>query len=133
MFYAYHNYYLSLGLFVGKDQTLINSLFLLFPERIITVWYRDLLAPAHSGVNSLPDEGFLGACGGEWWYYQFWLSGGVERDEMSETWIKRPSQNTWKWWRSRQKCRLTGVLALQDLLQRQFGKSWKPPTKNLLV
>ncbi|KAF6761029.1 hypothetical protein DFP72DRAFT_30509 [Ephemerocybe angulata] len=32
-FYAYHDHYLSMGYFVGKDQTFINSILLLFPER----------------------------------------------------------------------------------------------------
>ncbi|KDR80102.1 hypothetical protein GALMADRAFT_48997, partial [Galerina marginata CBS 339.88] len=100
-FYAYHDYYLSLGLFVGKDQNIINALVLLFPNRIITVWYRDPLAPARAGLIPLFDEGYLGACGKEWWYYQFWLSGIPEREEMRKTWMDESSWSRWEWWKDR--------------------------------
>ncbi|KAF8960334.1 hypothetical protein BDZ97DRAFT_1905930 [Flammula alnicola] len=134
-FYAYHDYYLSLGLFVGKDQTLINALFLLFPERLITVWYHDPNSPAHAGLIPYFDAGYLGACGAEWFYYQFWLSGRSTRDAMRESWISvLPSRwVNWEWWKNRQTCRLTGVLALKDVLQGQFGKKWKPPVRTIVV
>ncbi|PPQ80561.1 hypothetical protein CVT25_001595 [Psilocybe cyanescens] len=132
-YYAYHNHYLSLGLFVGKDQTLINALFLLFPSRIITVWYRDPLAPAHAGVIPYFDEGFLGACGSDWWYYQFWLADRAVRDQMREMWAGWSKWAKWDWYRERQKCRLTGVQGMQDLLQRQFGSKWVPPGRAVII
>ncbi|KAJ7459706.1 hypothetical protein FB451DRAFT_958551, partial [Mycena latifolia] len=49
MFYAYHDYYLAVGMFVGKDQTLINAL-LLFPSRLIGMWLDDPLARAHADL-----------------------------------------------------------------------------------
>ncbi|KAJ7288574.1 hypothetical protein C8J57DRAFT_1280764 [Mycena rebaudengoi] len=105
-FYTYHDYYLGLGMFVGKDQTLINALFLLFPSRIIT--------------------GALGTCGEEWFYYQFWLATSSARELMQNIWESRAR---WRWggWRQRHKCALTRVLSVKDLLQRQFGPNWQPP------
>lgn len=132
-FYAYHDHYLSLGLFVGKDQTLINAIFLLFPERIITVWYGDPNAPARSGLIPHFDEGYLGACGSEWFYYQFWLSGRSTREKMRELWLSKSSWANWEWWKERQKCRLTSVAALEDLFQRQFGRNWTPPSRTVVV
>lgn len=60
MYLKYHDYWLfKRGAFVGKDKTMFNSLSLLFPERIITVWPSDPHAP-----NLLEDEeNPLGACG----------------------------------------------------------------------
>src|ERR1700722_18913986 len=37
IYFNYHDRYLSREVFVGKDQTLINALFLLNPRRIISV------------------------------------------------------------------------------------------------
>ncbi|KAJ3516759.1 hypothetical protein NLJ89_g918 [Agrocybe chaxingu] len=130
-YYAYHDYYLSLGLFVGKDQTLINALMLLFPERFITIWYSDPLAPAHSGIIRHFDQGHLGACGMEWFYYQFWLADSQTRNAMRELWVSWTKWANWEWWRERQECRLTGVLALKELLARQFGMTWTPPARAL--
>ena len=67
----YLDHYLSSEFFVGKDQTLINALVLLFPERFITVWYNDPDTPAHLAKG---DGTFLGQCSNEWFYCQFWLS-----------------------------------------------------------
>ena len=60
MYLKYHDYWLfKRGAFVGQDRTMFNSLSLLFPERIITVWPGDQYAP-----NSLEDEvNPLGVCG----------------------------------------------------------------------
>ncbi|KAJ6620792.1 hypothetical protein B0H10DRAFT_1875677 [Mycena sp. CBHHK59/15] len=125
-FYAYHDHYLKLGIFVGKDQTVINALFLLFPSRIIAVWLDDPEAPAHTGMLPAVDEGALGQCGAEWFYYQFWLAPPAEREAMRQLW-ERNARWSWNWWRQRQKCRVTRVSALKALLERQFGNGWAPP------
>ncbi|KIM46863.1 hypothetical protein M413DRAFT_440436 [Hebeloma cylindrosporum] len=132
-YYAYHDYYLSLGHFVGKDQTLINALFLLFPERVITIWHRDPEAPSHAGIRPFFDSGYLGACGAEWYYYQFWLSGRNVREELRDIWLNRTSWANWHWWRERQKCRLTRVLGMKELLRRRFERSWVPPHRTVLA
>ena len=60
MYLKYHDYWLfKRGAFVGQDRTMFNSLSLLFPGRIITVWPSDPYAP-----GSLKDEvNPLGVCG----------------------------------------------------------------------
>lgn len=118
---------MRLGLFVGKDQTVINALFVLFPSRIISVWLDDPEAPEHQTLPSL-DDGALGNCGLEWFYYQFWLAQPAERDAMRRVW---QAKWTWDWWRSRQVCRLTRVSAMKDLLLRTFGKDWTPPAHTI--
>ncbi|KAJ7505463.1 hypothetical protein B0H11DRAFT_2170298 [Mycena galericulata] len=129
-YYAYHDYYLKLGLFVGKDQTVINALFLLFPSRVISVWLDDPEAPEHL----LPpiDEGALGNCGSEWFYYQFWLAPPSERQAMRKMWAAN-ARWSWNWWRQRQECRLTRLSAMNDLLQRLFGSGWVPPLHTIDV
>ncbi|KIK05858.1 hypothetical protein K443DRAFT_328132 [Laccaria amethystina LaAM-08-1] len=126
-YYAYHNYYLTLGLFVGKDQTLINALFLLFPDRFITVWMYDPIAPAHAGLVPVFDQGYLGSCGSEWYYYQFWLADERTRVEMRELWLGSSRWKEWTWWRERQRCRVTRVLGMKGALERRFGFGWTPP------
>ncbi|KAJ7707135.1 hypothetical protein B0H16DRAFT_1266329, partial [Mycena metata] len=95
-FYAYHDHHLKLGIFIGKDQTLINALFLLFPSRIITVWLGDPQAPEYIETLRLTDKGALGNCGPEWFYYQFWLAQLSEQRAMHRIWQARWS---WCWWR----------------------------------
>lgn len=119
-------------MFVGKDQTLINALFLLHPSRIITVWLDDPQAPAHQGLVPLFDTGSLGSCGQEWFYYQFWLAAASDRDAMRVVWDYNARWN-WDWWRTRQSCRVTRVLAMKDVLARRFGDGWNPPRKSLSV
>ncbi|KAF7365368.1 hypothetical protein MVEN_00409000 [Mycena venus] len=125
-FYAYHDYYLNLGLFVGKDQTLINAIFLLFPSRVIAVWLDDPESPAHKGMLPVVDEGALGNCGAEWFYYQFWLATPSERVAMRNIWESN-ARWSWIWWRVRQQCRVTRVSSMKDLLKRRFGRDWEPP------
>ncbi|KAJ6620760.1 hypothetical protein B0H10DRAFT_1049848 [Mycena sp. CBHHK59/15] len=131
-YYAYHDYYLGLGIFVGKDQTLINALFLLFPSRVITVWLDDPDAPAHKEILPLTNEGALGNCHEEWFYYQFWLATSSARESMQKIW---ESSAWWKWggWRQRHECRLTRVLSVQDLLRRQLGNDWQAPKSTIRV
>ena len=103
-FYAYHDYYVSRRLFVGKDQTVFNSVLVLFNERIIAVWAFDPKAPAANtelGYQSLKfflrrrrssGNHPLGSCGLEWHYYQFWLSDRQTRDEMRKIWIDQEKE-----------------------------------------
>ena len=60
VYLKYHDYWLfRRDAFVGQDRTMFNSLSLLFPGRIITVWPRDPHAPA-----ALKDEeNPMGICG----------------------------------------------------------------------
>jgi hypothetical protein len=136
-FYAYHDYYISKHLFVGKDQTLFNALLVLFNERIITVWTRDPRAPAAKAGFDFRSLKFisLGSCGPEWYYYQFWLSDRQTRDEMGKIWLAndRKPENA-RWWKKLEpECRCTRVLALTGLLKRTFGKEWKVSVPTLVA
>ncbi|TFK45115.1 hypothetical protein BDQ12DRAFT_674141 [Crucibulum laeve] len=133
IYYEYHNHYLSRGIFVGKDQTLINALFLLFPDRIFTVWMSDPDAQAHKGLVPHFDESYLGACGPVWYYYQFWLADRETRREMRLLWLDRSSWAAWGWWKSRQPCRLTQALGMREVLVKRFGKGWQPPARSVLI
>ncbi|KAJ7644312.1 hypothetical protein FB45DRAFT_293180 [Roridomyces roridus] len=134
-YYAYHDHYLRQGLFVGKDQNLIHSLMMLFPSRFIGVWLDDPEAPAHKALVPLqvnnPTEGFLGTCGENWFYYQFWFASATARESMNRIW---ESAARWSWggWRQRHECRSTRVVWIKDLLQRQFGQDWRPPVSSIV-
>ena len=150
-FYAYHDYYVSKRLFVGKDQTVFNAVLVLFNERIITVWVFDKEAPAANtelGYQSLKKfqrrSSPLGSCGLEWHYYQFWLSDRQTRDEMRKIWIDQEREpeagadadgvkggEAMKWWKMKLQCRFTRVLALNALLKRSFGEEWRTPVRTL--
>jgi hypothetical protein len=140
-FYAYHDYYVSKRLFVGKDQTVFNAVLVLFNERIISVWVFDTKAPAADtglGFQSLKffqrRSNPLGSCGLEWHYYQFWLSDRQTRDEMRKIWMdqeKEPQNEDVRWWKMKLQCRFTRVLALNALLKRSFGEEWKSPVPTL--
>ncbi|CAK5284258.1 unnamed protein product [Mycena citricolor] len=117
-YYAYHDHYLSLGLFVGKDQTLINALFFLFPERIVGVWQGDQDFPGYDKSQG------LGACGSEWYYYQFWLSSPAERAAMRA--IFRP--HWWLFGRAHNPCQVTRLITMtitED--KRQSGRKTRKP------
>ena len=105
----------------------MNALFLLFPDRFITVWMNDPIAPAHAGLLPILDEGYLGSCGSEWYYYQFWLADERTRAEMRELWLGWLRWKEWTWWRERQRCRVTRVLGMKGALERRFGFGWTPP------
>ena len=144
-FYAYHDKYLSLGVFVGKDQATANALLVLFPDRFITVWYNDPKAPAHLQLNraattttttTTVQQSFLGQCNSERFYYQFWLADEETKEKMRDVWIQK--QNRWKlwgWWRrkDRVRCQSTRVLAMKDVLRRPFGDDWEPPQASIDV
>jgi hypothetical protein len=144
-FYAYHDYYVSKRLFVGKDQTVFNAVLVLFNERIIAVWAFDPKAPAADpglGFQSLKffyrrsSNHPLGSCGLEWHYYQFWLSDRQTRDEMRKIWIDKEKEPQdadadARWWKMKLQCRFTRVLALNALLKKTFGEEWKPPVPTL--
>jgi hypothetical protein len=127
VFYTYHDYYLHKGLFIGKDQTLINSLFLLFPTRIIGVWITD---PATRTAPLLLDVCPLGSWGNPWFYYQFFLSSVEEQQKMREMFMKDAVPwlqwiwKNWDWRIIRQQCKVTRVLWMQDMLEDAFGKGW---------
>ncbi|KAF8159869.1 hypothetical protein B0H34DRAFT_654926 [Crassisporium funariophilum] len=130
-FYAYHDHYLKQGLFIGKDQTVFNSIFLLFPQRIFTVWVYDEKSPAIDGLlHYAPNmtRGALGSCGPEWFYYQYWLSDPRTQEEMQEVWLTHDREpEKARWWKIRTPCRVTNSLAMLDLLKRRFGDKWEPP------
>ncbi|KAJ3565746.1 hypothetical protein NP233_g7446 [Leucocoprinus birnbaumii] len=127
VYYSYHDYYLEKGYFVGKDQTLINSLFLLFPSRFISVWLSD---PAtRTGLLHF-DEGVQGSCGSSWYYYQFFMASEEERQMMRMKWMRELKDKVswlwsgWRWWMDRQECKLSKVVWMRDLLSDAFGKGW---------
>ena len=129
-FYAYHDHYLSYEFFVGKDQTLINAIFLLYPERLITVWYNDPYIPAE-GEGSR-----LGQCSNEWFYYQFWLSNIETKESMRDLWIYNATKwRIWGWWRPKdtRRCKDTRMVTIKDVLRRTFGDKWKPPLRRVEI
>ncbi|KAF9525014.1 hypothetical protein CPB83DRAFT_819338 [Crepidotus variabilis] len=129
MFYAYHNHYLTLGFFIGQDDTIYNSLLLLSPSRFITVWASDPTAPARGGLPpSFVTHGPLGACGSSSKYYQWWLSDRATRESMGEWWIGHGAEDDKEavgWWKVRIACRLTRVLSAEQVLRTALGSRWK--------
>jgi hypothetical protein len=126
-YYTYHDHYIRKGYFVGKDQTLINALFLLFPDRIFGIWLDN--PDARSGIYGF-DVGPMGKCGRPWWYYQWFLAADEKRTVMSQRWLKESSGfklwfwQEWEWWIQRQECKLTKVFWVKDKLVHVFGKGW---------
>jgi len=121
LYFTYHDRYLSLGIFVGKDQTLINALFLLNPRRIISVWLGDPTPPSPPNSSALDDKRIhsrglfgssesntpLGACGSTWYYYQFFFASESERESMRGRWGSGSGFGmswgrfrfwSWDWW-----------------------------------
>ncbi|KAF9470625.1 hypothetical protein BDN70DRAFT_821116 [Pholiota conissans] len=133
-FYAYHDYFLSLELFVGKDQPLFNTLAMLFSSRMITVWYNDPSAPAHVDLvkqkSRTPEQSFLGQCDSEWFYYQFFFADKGTQEGMRQRWVAAASRwRWWGWWNSRdtESCRDTRVLSMLGALRKRFGDTWNSP------
>ncbi|PPR07462.1 hypothetical protein CVT26_013432 [Gymnopilus dilepis] len=149
IYYAYHNYYLSSGLFVGKDQTLINALLLLFPSRFISVYFADSEAPQRDFLTHIPfhDYGYRGACGSSngWYYYQYFMASPAERARQEEVWISQEFEEWWmwrwllrwfvpeRWWRRERACRLAGGENWENLATRRLGKGWEPPARRVAV
>jgi hypothetical protein len=108
---------------VGNDQSIINSLLLLFPERIITMWQNDPDVPDYP-ISS--DDAPLGPCGSLQFYYQLFVASVDDLNVLRDFW---KSKISWilRLWVSSQSCRLTRLLAMKDVLQRQFGYDWAPP------
>jgi hypothetical protein len=65
IYFSYMYYYLEKGLFIGKDQSIMNTLFILYPERFITIWNRDPRAPDSYGQQKI--YGGMGYCGDPWY------------------------------------------------------------------
>jgi len=153
LYFAYHDHWLEQDIFVGKDQTLINALFLLYPSRFVSVWLSDPVAPA--AVSLLSSSSFssynvyhpppkaqlespLGQCLDYWYYYVFFLGSESEREAMTHLWL-----GTWLWmwpwtWAMqvttpKEPCRLTRVLSMEGILKRAFGDTWSPPQASVIV
>ncbi|KDR75459.1 hypothetical protein GALMADRAFT_140114 [Galerina marginata CBS 339.88] len=128
-FYSYHDHFVKLGFFSGNDRTIYNALLLLYPSRFITVWVQDPAAPAHGGLPpGFLGHGYLGACGPEQYYYQWWLSDRETREKMRDWWMihdRDPSKSAW--WKTKIPCRLTTVLGIEGVLKRTFGGGWEAP------
>lgn len=151
-YYAYHDFYRSSNIFVGKDQTVFNALIVLFPDRFLGVLMGDPQAPAvvPSMKEVVKDESpvyisydvterILGACGNQWYYYQFFLASAEDREAMSDMWIKSVGWKFWTgdWWKNmgsklsggegKERCRTTRVLRLKEALRMVWGEEWEPP------
>lgn len=128
--FRYHDYYLfKRKTFVGKDQNLYTSLFLLFPERFITVWQYDNKAPEYVGLA----EGPLGNCGGTWWYYQFFVSSKRDQAKMRNVWT--PGEPVPSKFNPVPKastvCRASRVLDMEGVIKRKYGIDWEPPRRKV--
>ena len=127
----YHDYYLfKRKMFVGKDQNIFTSLFLLFPERFITVWQYDNTAPEYVGLA----EGPLGNCGGTWWYYQFFVSSERDQEKMRSIWSPGepvPSKFNPIFSKTSAACRVTRVLDMRHVIRRRYGRNWTPPRRKV--
>jgi hypothetical protein len=84
------------------------------------------------GLLPLVDDGALGNCGPEWFYYQWWMAAEDVRNRMREI-FDRDAGWTWTWWKERQSCRLTRVLSMGRVLERKFGVGWKAVARHLAV
>lgn len=151
IYYSYHNKYLSQGVFVGKDQTLVNALLLLFPQRFGTVWVHDPLSPSNSTMQTGPIDLNGGRCGNTWYYFEWWMASQSEREAMKRSWDRTIGINRW-WWKAmwfllgrtevlketdlhfeEQGCRLTDALLVESLLRREdvFGSQWQIPARTV--
>ena len=145
VFYAYHNAYISPARgphFVGKDESVMNAIMLLFPERFITVWAKNpnpqLVDEAYP-TDHLPSELPLGTCGNPSTFYQFFLASSPARDIMIENfktdtsiWHNWPWK--WKpmeWFHHRNNCQLPKTLGMIYVLKNTFGKGWQSPDSSI--
>ncbi|EJD39629.1 hypothetical protein AURDEDRAFT_116067 [Auricularia subglabra TFB-10046 SS5] len=116
---TYFTHYSDRGMFVGKDQTLMNSLLYLFRDRIINVWYNDPQAPER---RWRPGGNALGDCGGWWYYYFFWLA--TPREQLAQARI-------WHAEEGRARCRVARVVSFAGVLRQTFGAAWTGPRATL--
>ena len=101
------------------------------------MWQSDPSAPSRAGRGIFPvslwEEGWLGACGQEWFYYQFWLGDQGTRERMRDIWSQAVRWKDWEWWRTRERCRMTGVLSMKQALENKLGPGWKTPVRSLVI
>lgn len=118
-FYAYHDYFLHrIRAFVGQDQRILNSLFVAFPNHVITVWLED---PTHTPA---------GLCGKQSLYYQFFFASEEDADKMNSIWTDR-ARSFFSWLHKPQECKRTRVLPMESVLKRRFGDEWNAPHTNI--
>ncbi|KZV95189.1 hypothetical protein EXIGLDRAFT_735801 [Exidia glandulosa HHB12029] len=111
-----------------SEQSIFDSLLLLFPDRFITTWTH---TPTRESSDSDPrlelgDSERGDVCGD---YISWWLGSEAERDEMNV----RSSASKWRWafWRDADICRVTGALSVNGVLEYSFGPGWTPPAAYL--
>lgn len=156
LYFTYHDNWLHKGAFVGRDQAVVNALFLLFPSRFITTWLNDPrastartilrttpgfesytpLKPPPSYVMATP----LGQCLDPLAYHVFYFASISERDKMTNAWLERRRWAKWPWQWLRQMntpkvpCTLTKILSIEGILRsRVFGRTWHGPHPSLDV
>jgi len=59
---------------------------------------------------------------GMWLDNWYWDGGGRK-------WKNWWGRHRWWFWRSRERCRMTGVLSMKELLEKKFGDNWVSPKK----
>jgi len=127
---------------------MFNSLSLLFPGRIITVWPGDPHAPGLLEDKVNP----LGVCGDTYvpiprfhypavifnsnlmcsrWYFRYFLSSQPEQHTVGALLKSRVWRMPWQIFSPVEECRLTRVLGMEDVLRRNFGSGWNPPMAGL--
>ncbi|KZV95188.1 hypothetical protein EXIGLDRAFT_672383 [Exidia glandulosa HHB12029] len=128
-YYAYFNHWRAAGHFVGKDQTLMNGIMLMYPDRFATVWNRDPNAPKARSPRDTR-EGLLGYCFDPWYYFIFYLAREDEKERMNAIWSE---EWHWDFWRTREACRDTRALSAHSVLKATFGQGWRPPNPTLQI
>ncbi|KAH9485759.1 hypothetical protein JR316_0002674 [Psilocybe cubensis] len=174
-FYAYHDYFIQLGFASALPRArlpshrmgIVNTLLMMYPERFITVWPSD--PEVNLGTKNKPKglihslfninwkinlnqasgaqvKGYLGECGDEQVYYQWWLSGHEAREAARNWWngLGRDPRDPTRlfndnraaetdWWKTMvpvqsTPCHLSRVLSVESVLHRTFGEGWQVPT-----
>ena len=154
VYFAYHDYWIEKSVFVGKDESLINALFLLYPSRFLGVWLSDPDAPAAVSLLAtspsfssydvfhpppkLQLKTPLGQCFDSSYYYVFFMGSQAERAAMVDVWL-----GEWRWmwpWEwvtqvnvQKEPCRLTRVLTMEKILKRVFGDEWSSPETSMMI
>jgi len=131
---------------------MFNSLSLLFPGRITTVWPSDPDAPGSLETEVNP----LGECGDMYvliprshhthnygnlsstpilicsrCYFRYFLSSQSEQRAIGALLKSRVWRMPWKIFSPVKECRLARVLGMEDVLRRNFGSGWNPPGAGL--